>query len=92
MTLLTLAGSNDVLARLFSVEVDRLNVWLRWSLLILPLLIGLAVFRICRELGGRGLHPVSRPKRLEVRWSEEGGFEDVEVGGADADEAGDGDR
>jgi ubiquinol-cytochrome c reductase cytochrome b subunit len=79
MTVLTVAGSNDVMARLFDVEVDRLNVWLRWGLVVLPLGVGYAVYRACRELGRGDLHPVRRPKRLEVRWSPAGGFEDVEV-------------
>jgi ubiquinol-cytochrome c reductase cytochrome b subunit len=78
MSVLTVAGSNDVMARLFDVEVDRLNVWLRWGLLVLPLGVGYAVYRACRELGRGDLHPVRRPKRLEVRWSATGGFEDVE--------------
>jgi ubiquinol-cytochrome c reductase cytochrome b subunit len=81
MSVLTVAGSNDVMARLFDVEVDRLNVWLRWGLLVLPLAIGFAVYRACRELARRDLHPVSRPKRLDVRWSPTGGFEEAEPDG-----------
>jgi ubiquinol-cytochrome c reductase cytochrome b subunit len=78
MSILTIAGSNDVMARLFDVEVDQLNVWLRWGLLVLPLAVAFVVFRACRELGERDVHPVSRPKRLEVRWSQTGGFEESE--------------
>jgi quinol---cytochrome-c reductase cytochrome b subunit len=78
MTVLTIAGSNDVLARLFHVEVDRLNGLLRWSLVLAPLLVGVVVFRICRELRSRDVHPIARPTRLAVRWSEDGGFEEVE--------------
>jgi len=88
MTMLTIAGSNDVLARLFHVEVDRLNVGLRWSLLLAPLLVGVVVYRVCRELSARDVHPISRPTRLSVRWSDEGGFEEVE----EEEHAGEGER
>jgi hypothetical protein len=45
----------------------------------------LAVFAACRELRSRDLHPISKPKRLEVRWSSTGGFEEAEPDPADGD-------
>jgi len=81
MTILTIAGSNDVMARLFSIEVDRLNVWLRWGLFVLPPAIGFVVFRARRQLRDQDIHPVSRPKRVDVRWSPTGGFEEAEADG-----------
>lgn len=76
MAVLTFAGSNDVMAKLFQVEVDTLNTVLRILVLVLPPVVGLAVHRVCRELSDRDLHPVARPRRVRVRWSVDGGFED----------------
>jgi ubiquinol-cytochrome c reductase cytochrome b subunit len=74
---LTLAGSNDVLAKFLDVEVDTLNVYLKVAVFVLPILVGLATFRICRDLGARDPHPIAEPERVVVRRNAEGGF-DVE--------------
>jgi len=79
VVLLTLAGSNDVLAKFLQVEVDTLNDVFKVLLLVLPPAIGYATYRICLELRARDLHPIRRPRRVEVRWNADGGFEDVEV-------------
>jgi ubiquinol-cytochrome c reductase cytochrome b subunit len=77
VTILTFAGANDVLARLFGVDVDRLNTWLRVSVLLLPAVVGYAVYLACIELRDADMNPVRRPRRLSVRWSDRGGFEEV---------------
>jgi ubiquinol-cytochrome c reductase cytochrome b subunit len=78
MVVLTIAGSNDVMAKLFRIEVDTLNTALRWLLFVGPVAVGFTVHRICRQLGREDLHPVRRPRRGELRWSPEGGFEEIE--------------
>lgn len=79
LVLLTLAGSNDVLAKFLQVEVDILNDVFKVLLLVLPPVAGYVIYRICRELSSRDLHPIRHPRRVEVRWNAQGGFEDVEV-------------
>jgi ubiquinol-cytochrome c reductase cytochrome b subunit len=74
---LTLAGSNDVLAKFLDVEVDTLNVYLKAAVVVLPILVGLATYRICRDLGARDPHPIAEPERVVVRRNPQGGF-DVE--------------
>jgi hypothetical protein len=78
MVVLTIAGSNDVMAKLFRIDVDTLNTTLRWLLVVAPVVVGLAVHRLCRQLGREDLHPVRQPRRGELRWSARGGFEEQE--------------
>jgi len=74
-TVLTLAGSNDVLAKYLQIEVDSLNAVLRIALFVLPAAAGYATYRICRDLRATDPHPVARPGRSRVRRSAEGGYE-----------------
>ncbi|MEX0990124.1 MAG: cytochrome bc complex cytochrome b subunit [Actinomycetota bacterium] len=78
MAVLTLAGSNDVLAKFLQIEVDTLNEVFKWLLLLAPPAAGYLTYRICRELRDRDEHPIRRPRRVRVRWNAEGGFDDVE--------------
>ncbi len=48
LVVLTLAGGNDVLAALTTVTLEDLNSIFRISLLVLPILVGLIVYRITR--------------------------------------------
>ncbi|MGE5227101.1 MAG: hypothetical protein ACM3OO_09540, partial [Planctomycetaceae bacterium] len=64
-------------AKFLDVEVDTLNVYLKVAVFVLPILVGLATFRICRDLGARDPHPIAEPQRVVVRRNAEGGF-DVE--------------
>ena len=50
MVLLTLAGSNDVMARFFSVPVETVTEILRGVVLIAPLIAGWVTYVVCREL------------------------------------------
>jgi ubiquinol-cytochrome c reductase cytochrome b subunit len=78
MVVLTIAGSNDVMAKLFRIEVDSLNTALRWLVFVGPLVVGFVVHRICLQLVREDLHPVRRPRRGEIRWSSRSGFEEHE--------------
>jgi ubiquinol-cytochrome c reductase cytochrome b subunit len=72
---LTLAGSNDVLAKFLDVEVDTLNVYLKAAVFVLPIVVAIATYRICRDLGARDPHPMTHPERVVVRRNAEGGFD-----------------
>jgi ubiquinol-cytochrome c reductase cytochrome b subunit len=72
---LTLAGSNDVLAKFLDVEVDTLNVYLKSAVFVLPIVVAFATYRICRDLGARDPHPMTHPERVVVRRNAEGGFD-----------------
>jgi len=50
MVLLTLAGSNDVMARFFGVPVETVTRLLRGVVLIAPLVAGWVTYVVCREL------------------------------------------
>jgi ubiquinol-cytochrome c reductase cytochrome b subunit len=78
LTVLTLAGSNDVLAKFLQVEVDTLNSVFRWLLLLAPPIAGVITYRICVELRDRGTHPIREPRRVRVRWNDEGGFDETD--------------
>ncbi len=78
LSVLTLAGSNDVLGKFLQVEVDTLNTVFRWLLLLGPPIAGYVTYRICRELLDRGTHPIRAPRRVTVRRNPEGGFEEAE--------------
>ena len=79
MVLLTLAGSNDVLAKFLQVEVDTLNDVFKILLVRASARDRLRdVSHLCRARA-RGSHPIRHPRRMLVRWNAEGGFDDVEV-------------
>jgi ubiquinol-cytochrome c reductase cytochrome b subunit len=78
MTILTVAGSNDVLAKFLGIEVDSFNTLLRWASFVGPPAVGGATFLVCRDLSTRELRPVEAPPRMTVRWTADGGFEDLE--------------
>jgi ubiquinol-cytochrome c reductase cytochrome b subunit len=59
VVLLTLAGSNDVMARFFGVPVETVTVVLRGVVLILPLVAGWVTYVVCRELKAAEGHPAA---------------------------------
>ncbi len=67
--LLTLSGSTDVLATTFGLSVNVVLVACRVALIVVPPLIALTTYRLCRELQLRdedaGLAPPERPR---IRW------------------------
>lgn len=50
MALLTLAGSNDILAHLFGVPVEWITDILRGAVIVVPVVFGWATYALCREL------------------------------------------
>jgi ubiquinol-cytochrome c reductase cytochrome b subunit len=85
--LLTLAGSNDVLAKYLQVEVDTLNSVLKVLVFVVPLVAGVLTWWICRDLQARGVAPIARPARVEFRRNSGGGFDEEPDGSARGDEA-----
>jgi ubiquinol-cytochrome c reductase cytochrome b subunit len=75
MTVLMLAGSNDVLAKFLDVEVDSLNTVLRILVLALPIVVGAATLVICRDLRDAGDHEIAASGRATVRRTPLGGYE-----------------
>jgi ubiquinol-cytochrome c reductase cytochrome b subunit len=73
---LMLAGSNDVLAKFLDVEVDTLNTVLKILLVVLPIVVGLVTFAICRDMGRRGTAPIAQ--RATLRHTDAGGYEEDE--------------
>ncbi len=84
IVILTLAGSNDLLAKAFNVEVETINAIDKVALVAGPLILGFLADRICRELRRRELRPVTRPPRVRIARTAGGGFA-IATGGADAD-------
>lgn len=79
------AGSNDVLAGVFSTTPEALVTLLQWLLVPLPLAVGAVTWRICRELQRQGAHPVVGVESHHVRRTAGGGYEpgDGERGAAE---------
>jgi ubiquinol-cytochrome c reductase cytochrome b subunit len=80
--LLTLAGSNDVLSRVFDVQVETVTRALRVGVVGLPLAVAWVTFRVCRDLG-RGAAPPRRGP-AELRRRADGGFEEIPAGAGPA--------
>ena len=72
--MLLLAGGNDVLATFLQIEVDALNTFLRWALLLGPVVAFVATWAICRDLRARDAHPVGASNRATIVRTAEGGF------------------
>jgi ubiquinol-cytochrome c reductase cytochrome b subunit len=82
MTVLMLAGSNDVLAKFLSIEVDTLNVVLRVLVVVAPVVVGFITFAICRDLRDSGARPIAAPARETIRRNALGGFDAAHPNGA----------
>lgn len=59
LVVLTLAGSNDALARLFGVPVEVVTIVLRGLVLLVPAAVGWVTYVACRELKARDAHPAA---------------------------------
>jgi hypothetical protein len=46
-------------------------------LFVVPIVVGVATWWICRDLHTRGGAPIARPSRAEFRRNAEGGFDEV---------------
>jgi ubiquinol-cytochrome c reductase cytochrome b subunit len=74
ISVLTLAGSNDLLAKMFEVSVEGMNAVMQVLLIAGPVVAGAVTNLVCRELARREYHPVRRPRRMRLRRTSEGGF------------------
>jgi len=79
VVLLTIAGSNDVLARFFGVTVESITILLRGVVLAAPVVAGWATYTVCRELKAREAHPA--PMWHEVHRGPGGGYVTTEEHG-----------
>ena len=75
MTVLLLAGSNDVLAKFLGVEVDTLNSVLKVLVFVAPVVAGTVALRIGQDLHRRDPHPIGGRARMVVTRNEAGGFD-----------------
>jgi ubiquinol-cytochrome c reductase cytochrome b subunit len=69
---LTLAGSNDVLAMSLGISVEGVNAALRAGLFVAPIALGALAAALCRSAGGS--RPLAAPERIRIRRSPSGGF------------------
>jgi ubiquinol-cytochrome c reductase cytochrome b subunit len=74
----TLAGGNDVAAVILDVEVETMTNVLRVAIFAVPLLGFLVTWRICHELRREEREVGEAPRRVVLRRTPEGGFEEVE--------------
>ncbi|MGI8939852.1 MAG: cytochrome bc1 complex cytochrome b subunit [Iamia sp.] len=67
--LLTLSGSTDVLATTFGLSVNVVLIACRVALIVVPPLVALTTYRLCRELQVRDEDAgVAPPERPRIRW------------------------
>jgi ubiquinol-cytochrome c reductase cytochrome b subunit len=80
-TVLFLAGGTDILATTFRVSFEALLVAFQVGCLVVPLVVGVLTWRVCRELSRQNVHPIGRPVGGNVVRTSHGGYE---VAGAEA--------
>lgn len=78
-TLLLLAGSDDIQARLWNVSVQQLAWFYRVAVVTLPWIAAAIAWRICRELQSRHAHEEDHPARVVLVRGADGGFEEEPV-------------
>ena len=78
VTILTVAGGNDVLALTFNVPIEAMVWFLRIGLFVIPVAGGFITYRLCREMQSSGARPARRQSGTRLRRNSEGGFEEVE--------------
>lgn len=71
---LTLAGSDDVQAKIVGVAVETLANAYRIMLLVLPVVIGLLTFELARELRDRRNELPAADARIVISRTDSGGF------------------
>ena len=84
MTILTVAGGNDVIASFFGVSVETMTLVLRILVIVLPVLAFAVTYYLARELKRSELHPVREAKISTIMRTREGGYEtadEFEAGG-----------
>ena len=76
VVVLTLAGSNDVLAASLGVSVEAVNAALRVAIFVAPAAFGAFAVILCRSAGAA--HPLAAPERIRIRRAPSGGFVPVD--------------
>jgi ubiquinol-cytochrome c reductase cytochrome b subunit len=71
---LTLAGSDDVQAKIVGISVEKLASFYRVMLLVLPVLVGLLTFELARELRTRRNALPVADARIAISRTDSGGF------------------
>jgi quinol---cytochrome-c reductase cytochrome b subunit len=71
------AGGNDVLSVYFGVSLESTTRALRVALFVLPTLVGLVTYRLCRDLSQRDVRPLRGPVGHRVRRTPAGGYEEL---------------
>ena len=77
VTLLTIAGGNDVLALTFNVPVEAMVWFLRIGLFVIPVIGGYITYRLCTEMQAPAAQPGRGRKGVRLRRNAQGGFEEV---------------
>jgi ubiquinol-cytochrome c reductase cytochrome b subunit len=77
MTILTLAGGNDVLSIVFDIPVEAITWFFRIAIFVIPPAGGYVAYRVARELKVNDLHPLRRKKGVVLRRNADGGYEEV---------------
>jgi len=74
MTVLTIAGGNDLIAAVLMLPIEPFTWVLRTAVWVLPPLVGWITYRVCLDLRARELSPVGRPRRAVFRRTASGGI------------------
>jgi ubiquinol-cytochrome c reductase cytochrome b subunit len=75
--LLTVAGGNDVIAAIFSIQVEVVTVVFRVLVLAGPVLAGVATYVACAELRRREQSGEAEPATVHVRRNPAGGVDEI---------------
>ncbi len=75
MTVLTVAGGNDLIAAFFGVSVEAMTRVLRVLVFVLPVVAFAVTYYLMNELRKTDLHPIRRAAITTVVRTPEGGFE-----------------
>lgn len=75
--ILTLAGSDDVQANIFSMPTESLVTAYRWLLLTLPIVTGFLTYQFARELRARREQLVAPDPHVVIARTGSGGFEEA---------------
>jgi ubiquinol-cytochrome c reductase cytochrome b subunit len=76
-TVLFLAGGDDVLASTFGLSLEALVHTFQVCLIVVPLVIGLVTWKICREISRQQAHPIQHPVGGIIVRTPTGGYEVV---------------
>jgi ubiquinol-cytochrome c reductase cytochrome b subunit len=85
---LFLAGGTDVLASTFRLSFESLLRTFQVSCIVVPIVVGWATWKICKELSRQRVHPIQRPVGGVIVRTPAGGYE-VEPPGPDGGPDGD---